>query len=159
MAPKAKKTAAAAIAALPVVPATPIKLAPAAPPAAIAEATSVATLSYAELAAFSRDNLAAAVKSNAALSAGCEAIGQEVMIFARNTMEHASEVARAWLGARTIEDVVRLQTDLVKHNFEGLVAGSTKLSELGATMTSEALAPWGGRIELALAHLAKPLAA
>ena len=113
-------------------------------------------LSYADLASFGRENIEAAVKANAAVSAGIEAIGQEVMIYARTALKTASETAHGLLSARTLEDVVRLQTDLAKRNFDGLVAGSVKLSELSVSLASEALAPWEGRVEAVMAHFAYP---
>ena len=113
-------------------------------------------LSYADLASFGRENIEAAVKANAAVSAGIEAIGQEVMIYARTALKTASETAHGLLSARTLEDVVRLQTDLAKRNFDGLVAGSVKLSEISVSLASEALAPWEGRVEAVIAHFAYP---
>ena len=104
MVQKAKKPAAASVS--PVLPASPLMPFAAIPP--------VPGLPYEELTAFSRDTIEAATKSNAAFSAGCEAIGQEVMAYTRNTIEQTSEAARALLAARTFEDVVRLQTDLAQ---------------------------------------------
>lgn len=114
--------------------------------------------SLSELAAFGRDNIEAAVKANAALSAGIEAIGQEVIVCARTALQSASETARGLLGAKTLEDVVKLQTDLAKRQFEGIVAGSVKLSELGVSLANEAFAPWEGRVEAAMARFTSPQA-
>lgn len=113
-------------------------------------------VSYADLASLSRENIEAAVKANAALSAGIEAIGQEVMVYARSALKTASETAHGLLSARTLEDVVRLHTDLAKRNFDGLIAGSMKLSELSVSVASEALAPWEGRVEAVMAHFSYP---
>lgn len=115
-----------------------------------------ASLGYAEFATFGRENIEAAVKTNAALSAGMEAISQEVMVYARSALQTASETARSLLGAKTLEDVVKLQTDLAKRHFEGMVTGSVKLSELGVSLASEALAPWEGRVEAAMARFTYP---
>jgi phasin family protein len=116
------------------------------------------SLNYADFATFGRDNIEAAVKTNAALSAGMEAISQEVMVYARSALQTASETARSLLGAKTLEDVVKLQTDLAKRHFEGMVAGSVKLSELGVSLASEAFAPWEGRVEAAMARFTYPQA-
>jgi len=114
------------------------------------------SLTYVDFANFGRDNIEAAVKTNAALSAGMEAISQEVMVYARSALQTASETARSLLGAKTLEDMVKLQTDLAKRHFEGMVAGSVKLSELSASLASEALAPWEGRVEAAMARFTYP---
>ena len=152
MAQKAKKAVAVVVAP----PAVPVLSMPVMPSMVV---PSIPGLPYEELTAFGRDTIEAATKSNAAFSAGCEAIGQEVMAYTRSTIEQTSETARALLAARTFEDVMRLQTDLAKRSFECLVSGSAKLSELGATLASATLAPWNGRVETVLAQFAKPLAA
>ena len=149
MAQKAKKSV--AVVSAPAVPVAPVMPSMAMPP--------MPGLPLEELTAFGRDTIEAATKSNAAFSAGCEAIGQEVMAYTRVTIEQTSETARALLAARTFEDVVRLQTDLAKRSFECLVSGSAKLSELGASLASATFAPWNGRVETVLAHFAKPMAA
>ena len=142
MAPKAKKpTAPVPMAKSDALPSTP---------------SSFPAFTYAEFAIFGRENIEAAVKANAALSAGMEAISQEVMVYARSALQNASETARGLLGAKTLEDVVRLQADLAKRHFDGLLSGSVKLSELGVSVASEALAPWEGRVEAAMVHFTYP---
>ncbi len=80
------------------------------------------------------------------------------MVYARTALQSASETARGLLGAKTLEDVVKIQTDLAKRQFEGMVAGSVKLSELGVSLASEAFAPWEGRVEAAMARFSSPQA-
>jgi hypothetical protein len=88
---------------------------------------------------FGCETIAAAMNWNVAFSAGLEAIGQEVAQYSRATFESAGRTARSLIGARTLEDVVRLQTDFAKRSFEGFVERSTKLSDLGL------FAPWRAR--------------
>src|SRR6266851_3226500 len=97
--------------------------------------------------------------ADAALTDGLEAIGKEVMGYARNSFENAAETATALLGAKTFEDVVQLNTDFAKASFERMIEGSTKLSEMGVKVANEALAPLGDRVEATFQKLGKPLAA
>lgn len=101
-------------------------------------------LSYAAFAAATREQIDAAVKANVAVNVGMEAVGREVMGYARAALEAVNATARGLLGARTLEDVVRLQADLAKRNMDELIAGSVKLSELGCSLAVEAFAPWAG---------------
>jgi len=103
---------------------------------------------YADFVAFGRDTIAAAVDSNAALSAGLEAIGEEVSHYARTAFEAAGETARGLIDARTFEDVVRLHTDFAKRSFEDFVARSTKLSELGCSLFGASVGAWGARAKI-----------
>ena len=102
-------------------------------------------LGYAEFADFGRETIAAAMSSNAALSAGIETIGQEVALYTRETFTQAGETARGLLGARTFEDVVRLQTEFAKRNFDALIESTTKLSELGCALFGASVGAWTGR--------------
>ena len=66
---------------------------------------------YEELADLGRENFAAILRANAALTEGLEAIGKEVIGYARNSFERYAEIAAALLGAKTLEDVVQVNTD------------------------------------------------
>jgi phasin family protein len=114
---------------------------------------------YEEFADLSRENFAAVLRANAVLSEGLEAIGKEVMGYARTSFEKAAETATALLGAKTMEDVVQLNTEFAKANFERMIERTAKLSEMGVKVASEAMAPLGGRVEATIQKFAKPLAA
>src|ERR1700735_4523712 len=72
------------------------------------EATAPMFHGYEGWADLGRENFAAVLKANAALSEGLEAIGKEVFVYARRSFEQAAETATALLGAKTIEDVFEL---------------------------------------------------
>ena len=109
-----------------------------------AAASSVAP-AYADLVEFGRETIEAAMNSNAVLSAGIEAVGREVTLYARAAFQSAGETARDLLGARTFEDVVRLQTDFAKRSFAGFVERSSKLSEFGCSLIGAGVGAWGQR--------------
>lgn len=114
---------------------------------------------YEEWADLSRENFAAVLRANAALTEGLEAIGKEVIVYARRSFEQAAETAAALLGAKTLEDVLQLNAALAQANLTGLLERSVKLQELGIKVANEALAPLGDRVGVALHKLSKPLAA
>ena len=111
------------------------------------------TMSLEEIADFSRDNFAAMTKSNMALTEGLQAISEEILGYARSSMTSASQTAAALLGARTFDEVVHLNTELAKSSIETLLARSAKLSEMGASVATETMAPLEGRIEATFAKL------
>ena len=113
---------------------------------------------YDELAELGRENFAAVLRANAVLTEGMEAIGQEVVGYARNALEDAAEAATALLAAKTLEDVVQLNSAFAKASFERMVARSTKLSAIGTRVASEALAPLGVRVEATFDKLGTPAA-
>lgn len=111
-----------------------------------------------EIADLSRDNIAALTKSNLALAEGWQAIGEEMLSYARTSLTSASRAATALLEAKTLDQVVQLNTALAKTNLESLWAGSAKLSGLGLTVASETLSPLGDRVEATFARLVKTAA-
>lgn len=100
---------------------------------------------YAHFADFGRNAVAAAIDSNAALSAGFEAMGREVALCTRAALENAGETARGLLGARTLEDVVRLQTEFARRSLDRLVEGTAKLSELSYSAFGASIDAWTAR--------------
>jgi phasin family protein len=122
------------------------------------EAAAVLFAGYEELADLGRENMAAVMRANTALSSGLEAIGKEVILYARSSFEQAAETATALLGAKTFEDVFQLNSQFAKDNFERMIERSAKLSEMGIKLANEALAPLGGRVEATIHKLGKPLA-
>ena len=136
-----------------------VAAAPTVAPAANGAASVPMFQGYGEWADLGRENFAAVLKANAALSEGLEAIGKEVFVYARRSFEQAAETATALLGAKTIEDVFELNTALAKANIAGIIERSAKLSELSIKVANETLAPLGGRMEATIHKLSKPLAA
>lgn len=122
------------------------------------EAAAAMFAGYEELADLGRENMAAVMRANTALSSGLEAIGKEVILYARGSFEQAAETATALLGAKTFEDVFQLNSQFAKANLERMIEGSAKLSEMGIKLANEALAPLGGRVEATIHKLGKPLA-
>jgi hypothetical protein len=94
------------------------------------------------------ETVATLMNSNAALGAGLEAIGEEVAQYARATFESAGQTARSLIGARTLGDVVRLQTDFAKRSFEGFVERSAKLSELGCSLFGAGVGAWAAQAKI-----------
>jgi phasin family protein len=123
------------------------------------EATAALFTSYDQLADLGRENFAAMLRANAALAEGLEAIGKEVILYARRSFEQAAETATALLGAKTFEDVFQLNSEFAKAHFERMIERSAKLSEMGVKVANEALAPLGGRVEATIQRLSRPHAA
>ena len=116
-------------------------------------------MSLDSMADFGRDYFAAVAKANVALSEGLQAIGHEMLAYATNTLESASQTATALLGAKTFDEVIRLNSDLAKSALGTMVERSAKLSEMSMSLASETLAPLGHRVEATLTRFARSAAA
>jgi hypothetical protein len=96
--------------------------------------------SRSEIAGFGPGDLAAVVQANAAMAKGLEAIGQEVVGYAQDSLESAVSAARAMIGARSLIDVIALNRDFTQTTLESFLVKSARLSEIGIRTASEAFA-------------------
>ena len=90
---------------------------------------------------------------------GYEAINADVLAYSKSTFEDSVAAAKAVLAAKTLKEVVDLQTDFAKTAFEGYLHQSSKLGELTAKITKEAFEPINARFQAAVEKFVKPLAA
>jgi phasin family protein len=80
------------------------------------------------------------------MAKGLEAIGQEVVGYAQDSLESAVSAARAMISARSLADVIALNRDFTQTALESFLAKSARLSEIGIRTASEAFAPLGQRL-------------
>lgn len=138
-----------------------VKAEPPVPTAADRATDSAAALfpAYQGWADLGRDSVTAVIQANAALAEGLGAIGLEMLGGARLDFEAVAQTAAALLEAKTLDDVIQLNGDLARSSFEAMLERSARLSEMSVKVANETLAPFGGRLEAAIAKLTKPVAA
>jgi phasin family protein len=113
---------------------------------------------YEDLAAFGKANFEAFVQANTILAKGVEELSKEFMTLTQASMETAATTAKAVFAAKTLKDVVSLQADFTKSSFDKFVSNSSKLSELGVKVASDAIAPVTARVNVAVEKVLKPAA-
>jgi phasin family protein len=109
-----------------------------------------------DLAVLGKDNLDAVVQSNTVIAKGLEQMSREVMTYAQASLESAASVTKALFSAKTLQDVIALNNDFAKTQLDSFLANSTKLSDLGAKVATEALEPISKRVNVTIEKLAKP---
>ena len=100
---------------------------------------------YADFGDFGREAVAAMMNSNPAVGAGIEAIGRAVAQSAEVAFQAAGETARGLLAARTLQDVLRVQTDYAQRSFAAFAERSAKLTELGVALCGAGTSAWAER--------------
>ena len=114
---------------------------------------------YDDFAALGQGHVEAVVKANTVLAKGAEEIGKELMAYVQSSLERTAGAAKALIGAKTLQDVVQLNTEFAKASYDTYLANATKLSELSVKVANEALEPLSQRATVAFEKLGKPLAA
>ena len=114
---------------------------------------------YSEMTDFGKDTMEAFVAASNATAKAVEAINAEVLAFGKSSFEDSVAAAKAVLAAKTLKEVVDLQTEFAKSAFEAYMAQSSKLGEMTAKLTQEAMEPISARFQAAVEKFVKPLAA
>ena len=123
----------------------------------IEKVSAAATQGYGDFASLQKDAFDAMVRSSEILAKGVEALGKEYFAFAQDSATANSEAAKALLTARSLQEVVDLQSKMVRTNFDKSVDESGKLSEMSLKIASEAFEPLQKQISVAVEAAIKPL--
>ncbi|HEY2708863.1 MAG TPA: TIGR01841 family phasin [Caulobacteraceae bacterium] len=99
-----------------------------------------------EVNAHSKKNLEAVVASVTAATKGAEALGAETMAYSKKAIEDQVAAAKTLSGAKSVQEVVELQTAYAKSAMEGYIAQMNKASEIVAASFKESFQPINERV-------------
>ena len=102
-----------------------------------------------EMAGMARGNVEAMLASSRAAAQGIEAIAREVADFSRKTFEETTAAARAMTTVKTPNELMALQNDFAKTQFDAAVAEMSKLSETMVKLMGEVFEPMQARAAVA----------
>ncbi len=100
----------------------------------------------AEMNAHSKKNLEAVVASVTAATKGAETLGAHAMAFSKKAMEDHVAVAKTLASAKSVQEVVELQTSFAKTAFETYIAEMNKMAETVAASMKESMSPINERV-------------
>lgn len=103
-----------------------------------------------DLNAQSKQNLEAVVASTTAATKGAETLGAQAIAYSKKTVEDGMAAARALGSARSVQEVVELQTTYAKSALEAYLAELNKASETVAASFKESLTPLNARVTAAV---------
>ena len=99
-----------------------------------------------EVNANSKKNLEAAVASVTAATKGAEALGAQSLAYSKKALEDHVAAAKSLSGAKSVQEVVELQTAFAKSALEAYVAEMNKASEIVAASMKDSFSPINERI-------------
>jgi hypothetical protein len=115
--------------------------------------------SYDEAAVFSKSNVEALLQAGAIAGEGAGTIGKEVVACARSSMDATLAAGKAALSASSPAQLADVHSAFLKASLDAWFGQAVRVSELSMTVTREALAPLGARLNAALESLSRPVAA
>ena len=99
-----------------------------------------------EVNANSKKNLEAVVASVTAATKGAEALGAQAMAYSKKAMEDQVAAAKSLTTAKSVQEVVELQTAYAKSALEAYIAQVTKASETVSASVKESFQPINERV-------------
>ncbi|HEY1427164.1 MAG TPA: TIGR01841 family phasin [Caulobacteraceae bacterium] len=99
-----------------------------------------------EVNANSKKNLEAVVASATAAARGAEALGAQAISYSKKALEDQVAAARSLSGAKSVQEVVELQTAYAKSALEAYIAELTKASETVSASVKECFQPISERV-------------
>jgi phasin family protein len=103
-----------------------------------------------DLNAHSKQNLEAVVASTTAATKGAETLGAQAIAYSKKAVEDGVAAARSLGGARSVQEVIELQTAYAKSALETYLAELNKASETVAASVKETLTPLNARVSAAV---------
>jgi phasin family protein len=113
---------------------------------------------YDDLASFGQATLQAFVASGTACVKGYEQLTAEWMAFGKQSMEDSVAAARAAMTAKSLQDLMDLQTSFARSSLDAMVAQGTRISELATKVAQETAEPLNERFNAAVDTFAKKAA-
>ena len=93
------------------------------------------------------------------MTKGMEDLGKTLFAFAQSQAESNVSAAKAMMSAKTLNDVVEIQSDLARSQFDAFVAESTKVSEMSLKVANETVEPIQAQFTVVVEKMMKPIAA
>ena len=103
--------------------------------------------------AYSKKNLEAVIASVTAAAKGAEALGAETIAYSKAAMENQVAAAKSLSGAKSVQEVVELQTSFAKSALEAYIAQMSKASEIVSASMKDSLKPLNERVTAAVERL------
>ena len=99
-----------------------------------------------EMNTHSKKNLEAVVASVTAATKGAETLGAQAMAFSKSSLEANVAAAKTLASAKSVQEVVELQTAFAKSAFETYMAEMNKMTETVAASLKDSMSPINERV-------------
>ena len=109
-----------------------------------------------EFSDFAKGNVEAVMESGKILADGMQGFGSELVAEGRSTFETITGDIKELAAAKSPTDFFKIQSDMMRKNFDSAVAYGSKNSEAVLKLVSDAMAPISGRVNLAMEKVRQP---
>jgi hypothetical protein len=98
--------------------------------------------SFEDMQKYGKDNVDATMKVWGQVSKGVQAMAAETADYSKKSFEEGSAVLQKLIGAKSLENVIEIQTAYAKTAYEGFVAQATRMGEFYVNLAKETSKPF-----------------
>mgnify|MGYP003638079313 FL=1 len=114
---------------------------------------------YEDAVTYNKENVDAFVQANNIMAKGMQDLNKVLFAMAQKNVEETVDLTKKMFGCKSVDDVVKLQSSLLKTNYSKAFDESRKISDMAVKLAEEAAAPIAGRVTVAVEKVTKPIAA
>lgn len=103
-----------------------------------------------EVGDFTKGNVEAVIESGKILAEGVQSLGSELAAEGRSAFEIMTGDIKELAAAKSPTDFFKIQSDMMRKNFDSAVAYGSKNSEAMLKLVSDVMAPISGRVSIAM---------
>lgn len=109
-----------------------------------------AAAAFGELNAFSKENVEALVEAMSKTGKSMEEINAAVMAYSKQAMEDGVAAARRLAGAKSVQEILEVQSEFAKASFDAYIGEVNKMSDLVSGAMKDAIKPINARMTAAV---------
>lgn len=108
---------------------------------------------------FAKGNVEAMIQSTKIFADGCQELSSTMVAESRTAFENMTGDMKELAAAKSPADFLKVQSEMVRKNFDSAVAYGSKNSEAMLKLMSDMMAPISGRVSVAVEKVRQPAAA
>ncbi|HUY68209.1 MAG TPA: phasin family protein [Alphaproteobacteria bacterium] len=101
------------------------------------------------------ESMSAMMESNAAMGRGCEEWSRNIGSLMQDSIARMMNGGRGMMNAKSLDELARMQSEIMKDCFEQGMAGIGRLSEISARVAKEAMEPVARQANAAMSKAAQ----
>ena len=113
------------------------------------------TALFSEAGEFTKGNVEAVVESGKILAAGLQDMGKDYVAETKSAFETMTADVKELAAVKSPADFFKLQGEILRRNFDAVVAAGSKHSEAMVKLTNESFAPISNRVSIAIEKVKK----
>lgn len=117
---------------------------------AVKDGVERAVSAFGEINVFGKDNIEAFVASMTTAGKGVEALNTQIAAYAKQAMEDGVDAAKKFSGAKSVQEVIELQSEYAKSSVEAYLAEMHKVTDAFAGTMKDAAKPLNDRMTAAI---------